>query len=187
MEIFRRLGLAAKMRDAGLPAGLSATTCLPHLGDRARSCRASTLPSRAGRYRGEKGPTTAGGRRRSRRIASTSLSSSRCCSRTPRRSRASAFSTAPSSRASRRTSTASSAGARSRQRRAHHDRLPLSGRLRRRPLGRAQGDRRRAGRRSPVVQRVQSTYFRAPELMGLLPGKPALDVSTPSIRAAAAP
>jgi 2-polyprenyl-6-methoxyphenol hydroxylase-like FAD-dependent oxidoreductase len=54
MEIFRRLGLAAKIRDTGLPAEYrnDVVNCVSALGAELSRIR---LPSRAGRVRGEKG------------------------------------------------------------------------------------------------------------------------------------
>ena len=55
MEVFRRLGLAEKIRATGLPAEYP-RRCRPAASrPPGRSCRASSLPSRAGRVRGEQG------------------------------------------------------------------------------------------------------------------------------------
>ena len=54
----------------------------------------------------------------------------------------------------------------------------LPGRLRRRPLDRAQGDRRDASSATPVIQRVQSTYIRAPTLLVAHPGRAAPGAAT---------
>src|SRR6516165_2948889 len=96
MEIFRRLGLADRIRNTGLPPAYrnDVAMCVSVLGTELSRIK---LPSRAGRVRGEKGadghwPCAEWG------TASISSISSRCCSRTLRRSRASVSSTAPSSR-----------------------------------------------------------------------------------------
>src|ERR1044071_4942545 len=54
MEIFRRLGLAAKIRDTGLPSEYrnDVSCCISALGTELSRIK---LPSRAGRVRGEKG------------------------------------------------------------------------------------------------------------------------------------
>ena len=88
MEIFRRLGLAEKVRNAGLPADY------PHDISYRTSFTGPELtrihiPCRRDRFTEPTVPT-ATGRRRSRRIASTRFSSSRSCSSTRHRSRASA-------------------------------------------------------------------------------------------------
>ena len=54
MEIFRRLGLAGRIRDTGLPAEYrnDVSCCISALGSELSRIK---LPSRAGRVRGEKG------------------------------------------------------------------------------------------------------------------------------------
>ena len=99
MEIFRRLGVAEKVRNAGLAGGLSARHQLSHdvYGAGADAHRRFPAAATASRRRMAR---TATGRRRSRRIASTRSFSNRSCSSMPRRSRASASSTGPRSRMS---------------------------------------------------------------------------------------
>ena len=78
MEIFRQLGVAAAVRDCGLPAEYPQRRGVSDDDDRGRTrphphslSRGTVTPMRAAR--------TAGGRRRSRRIGSTRSSSSPCC------------------------------------------------------------------------------------------------------------
>ena len=136
MEIFRRLGVAAKLRDAGLPADYPNDVAYRTTVDRHRARAHSHSVPRASATRDKAAPIP-GGRRRSRRTASTRSTSSRCCSRMPRRM--------PRIRILNRTAVDDFTqderrryghGARSRHRRdACTIALRLSGRLRRRPLG----------------------------------------------------
>ena len=161
MEQFRRLGVAQK-RARRRPAGrLSERRRLPHQRDRHRAdAHPDPVPARP-LHRHRAAPTP-GGRRPSRRTASTRSTSSRSCSSTRRR--------LPGVTLLNRTQVTgfaqdddgvSGAARRPRHRRDAQHPLPLPGRLRRRPLARAQADRREA-RRHAVIQRVQSTYIRAP-------------------------
>ena len=84
MELFRRLGVARKLRDAGLPRGLPQRRRLPHDDGRPRAdAHPDPLPARP--LHRDAAARTPGGRRPSRRTASTRSSSSRSCSSTPRR------------------------------------------------------------------------------------------------------
>ncbi len=55
MEIFRRLGVAGKIRETGLPPEFRNDVVMLRDGDRTPSLSRISLPSRAGRMRGEKG------------------------------------------------------------------------------------------------------------------------------------
>ena len=90
MEIFRRLGIADKIRDTGPRRRNSASTCRAACRRPARSCHGSSC-RRAPAVSAVRRATTAGGRPRNGRIASTSFFSSRYCSHTPPRIRASAI------------------------------------------------------------------------------------------------
>ena len=86
MEIFRRLGVARALRDAGLPADYPNDVAYrtTFTGEELSRTR---FPAGATATRPPAGPTP-GGRRRSRRTASTRSTSSRSFLRTPRRRRA---------------------------------------------------------------------------------------------------
>ena len=94
MEIFRRLGVAGKIRETGLPAEYPQRRGLLRLGHRYRAIAHHAAVARPAACAARRA-TTAGGRPRNGRIGSISCFLSRCCSRTRRRSRASASSTAP--------------------------------------------------------------------------------------------
>ena len=173
MEVFRRLGIAD--RRSATPAcrpEYPQRRVLLRLGDRHGAVAHQAAVARRPRPRRE-------GRRRlvadarSGRTGSTSCSSSRCCSRTPRRSRASASSTAPSSRNSPRTSSGVTGIARDLD---SGERITIRCRYLVGCDGGRSAVRHGIGAELagiPVVQRVQSTYFRAPKLKSMLPGEPA--------------
>ena len=76
MEIFRRLGMAQTVRDAGLPADYPNDIAFRTTATGIEFARI-TIPCRADRYTARRAGH-AGGRRRSRRIGSTRFISSRC-------------------------------------------------------------------------------------------------------------
>ena len=168
MEIFRRLGVAQKLRDAGLARRLSERLLLPHHGDRHRARRASRFPAGATATPPPAAPTP-GGRRPSRRTASTRSTWSRSCSRMPRRmpgvthpephARSTDFDAGRDDGV-----VATAPRPRYRRRRVAIARRYLVG-CDGGTLAGAQGDRRRRCAGTPVIQRVQSTYIRAPQLL----------------------
>jgi choline dehydrogenase-like flavoprotein len=104
MEQFRRLGLAADVRGAGLPPDYPNDVAFRTSVTGTELSRIH-IPARATATRTRAVPM-AGGRRPSRRTASTRSISSRSCSRTPRRKPACGSGTAARRPASRRTSAA---------------------------------------------------------------------------------
>ena len=169
MELFRRLGVARAAARRGLARRLPERRLLPHDDARDGSSRASRSPAGATATRPRAAPTP-GGRRPSRRTGSTRSFWSRSSSSTPASlERVTHPQPRRILRASRRT------------RRASRHRRARSTRARRSPSRRAilsaatAADRDACAGRSarsslgdPVVQRVQSSYIRAPELLALL-------------------
>jgi 2-polyprenyl-6-methoxyphenol hydroxylase-like FAD-dependent oxidoreductase len=170
MEIFRRLGLADKIRDTGLPPEfrIDVSLCVSATGQELSRIK---LPSRAGRVRGEKGddgawPTAEWPHRINQLFLEPLLfaeASSRPRIRILNRTEFVEFSQDADGVSStardldsgetitiRSRYLAGCDGGRSTVRRAMGSKL--------------------AG--IEVVQRVQSTYFRAPKLMSMLPGEP---------------
>src|SRR5215216_2531328 len=171
MEIFRRLGLAAKIRDTGLPPEYrnDVSCCISALG--AELSRID-LPSRAGRIRGEKGadghwPTAEWGHRINQLHLEPLLF---------------AYAAAqPRIRILNRTQfeelTQDDQGVSATVRDLDSDE-PLT--IDCRYLVGCDGGRSTVRKAIgaelagiPVYQRVQSTYFRAPKLKSMLPGEPA--------------
>ena len=136
MEIFRRLGLADKIRDTGLPPEfrIDVSCCVSATG---RELSRIKLPSRAGRVRGEKGddgswPTAEWPHRINQLFLEPLLFAHAAAQpriRILNRTEFQEFSQDEHGVTAHR--------ARSRQRRAHHHHLPLSRRLRRRPVCRS--------------------------------------------------
>ena len=145
------------------------------------------IPCRRDRFTSDGWARIATGRRRSRRTASTRSFSSRSCSSTPRRSRASASSTGRRSktwwcRIRPRDVTLRDLDTGAVRRSSCRYLIGCDGARSDRP----QGDRRRVDRRRRSIQRVQSTFIRAPRpdrpsAAAIAPGAPA-----PSIRGARA-
>ena len=159
MEVFRRLGLADKIRDTGLPAEFrnDVSCCVSATGKELSRIK---LPSRAGRVRGEKGddgwwPTPEPPHRVNQFFLEPVLFAHAAAQpriRILNRTQFEEFT---------QDADGVTATARSRQRRAHHDHLPLSGRLRRRPLDGAPGDRRHARRHAGRSARAVDLFPRA--------------------------
>jgi 2-polyprenyl-6-methoxyphenol hydroxylase-like FAD-dependent oxidoreductase len=170
MEIFRRLGLADKIRDTGLPPEfrVDVSLCVSATGQELSRIK---LPSRAGRVRGEKGddgawPTAEWPHRINQLFLEPLLfaeASSRPRIRILNRTEFVEF----SQDADGVTSTA----------RDFDSGETIT--IRSRYLAGCDGGRSTVRRAMgsklagiEVVQRVQSTYFRAPKLMSMLPGEP---------------
>ncbi len=161
MEIFRRLGVAGAVRDAGLPPDYPNDVAYrtSFLGQELSRIR---IPCRLDRYTPSDGPDMSG-RRRSRRIASTRFIWSPSCSSMPRSARMRIINRVSvlesrSAMASQVTACATSTAGRL------PAGLPLPDRLRRRAVRvvRKAIGAELAG--DAIIQRVQSTYIRAPGL-----------------------
>ena len=187
MEIFRRLGVAQAIRDAGLPADYPERRRVPHHASPARSCRASrfragatAIPPAAAR--------TPGGRRPSRRTASTRSISNRSLfdlRRGDRRAHAAQpHAVNDFEQDDRRRDRARHADLDDRRDVTIRARLPR--RLRRRPLGRAQGDRRQAVRRPRSCSACNRPISARRTLLARADRKPGLGHVLAQSRAAAA-
>jgi 2-polyprenyl-6-methoxyphenol hydroxylase-like FAD-dependent oxidoreductase len=171
MEIFRRLGLATKIRDVGLPAEYrnDVSCCITATG---QELSRITLPSRAGRARGEQGddswwPTPEPSHRINQLFLEPTLFAHAAAQpriRTLNRTMFEYFSQTEQG------VTAVVHDLDSGERVSVFCRYLVGCDGGRSTVRRAIGAEL-AG--VPVVQRVQSTFFRAPKLMSMLPGKPA--------------
>ena len=171
MEIFRRLGLAKKIRDTGLPPEYrnDVACCVSALGTELSRIK---LPSRAGRVRGEKGadghwPTAEWGHRINQLHLEPLLFAHAAAQSRIRILNRARFEEL----------TQDNDGVTAIVRDLDSDELLT---IRCRYLAGCDGGRsivRKAIGAElagiPIYQRVQSTYFRAPKLKSLLPGKPA--------------
>ena len=160
MEVFRRLGLAGKIRDTGLPPEfrIDVSCCVSATGKELSRIK---LPSRAGRVRGEKGddgwwPTAEWPHRINQLFLEPLLFEHAAAQPRIRILNRTEFQEFTPGRA-----TASPPSPRPRQRRAHHHHLPLSRRLRRRPLVGAPRHRRGACRHSGGAARAVHLFPRA--------------------------
>jgi 2-polyprenyl-6-methoxyphenol hydroxylase-like FAD-dependent oxidoreductase len=170
MEIFRRLGLADKIRNTGLPPEfrIDVSLCVSATGQELSRIK---LPSRAGRVRGEKGddgawPTAEWPHRINQLFLEPLLfseASARPRIRILNRTEFVGF----SQDANGVTSTARDLDS--------GDTITIRSRYLAGCDGGRSAVRRAMGSKLAgieVVQRVQSTYFRAPKLMSMLPGEP---------------
>ena len=167
MEIFRRLGVAGKLRNAGLPADYPNDVAYRTTFDRPRAHAASRSPAAATATRHRRRRTSAG-RHPSRRTASTRSSSSRSWATTPTQApRLTVVHRAerpPTSRRSEATASRRSwrdldSGGRPRSPAA------LPGRLRRRPSLVRKHDRRHLRRRRRAAAQPVDVHLRAPDLL----------------------
>jgi 2-polyprenyl-6-methoxyphenol hydroxylase-like FAD-dependent oxidoreductase len=171
MEIFRRLGLATKIRDVGLPAEYrnDVSCCITATG---QELSRITLPSRAGRARGEQGddswwPTPEPSHRINQLFLEPTLFAHAAAQpriRMLNRTMFQYFSQTEQGV----TAVVHDLDSGERVSVFCHYLVGCDGG--RSTVRRAIGAEL-AG--VPVVQRVQSTFFRAPKLMSMLPGKPA--------------
>ena len=155
---------AARRRPAGR---LPERRGVPHHASPASSCRASPSPAARDRYTETERPRRAGGRRPSRRTASTRSSWSRCCcahaAALPgvtllNRTQVDGF--AQDERRRRRH------GARPRRRRRAHHRARATWSAATAAARPCASRSARSSTARAVIQRVQSTYIRAPQLRG---------------------
>jgi 2-polyprenyl-6-methoxyphenol hydroxylase-like FAD-dependent oxidoreductase len=171
MEIFRRLGLAEKIRQSGLPPDYrnDVSCCISATGPELSRIR---LPSRAGRMRGEKGddgwwPTAEFPHRINQLFLEPLLFAHAAAQPRIRildRTRFDEFAQGPDGVAARAENLDDG------------KRVTLTGRYLVGCDGGRSAVRHGIGAELvgiPVVQHVQSTYFRAPQLIDLLPGEPA--------------
>jgi 2-polyprenyl-6-methoxyphenol hydroxylase-like FAD-dependent oxidoreductase len=171
MEIFRRLGLATKIRDVGLPAEYrnDVSCCITATG---QELSRITLPSRAGRARGEQGddswwPTPEPSHRINQLFLEPTLFAHAAAQPRIRMLNRAMFEDFSQTEQG---VTAVVHDLDSGERVSVFCRYLVGCDGGRSTVRRAIGAEL-AG--VPVVQRVQSTFFRAPKLMGMLPGKPA--------------
>ena len=172
MEIFRRLGVAKAIREAGLPADYPNDVSY-RVSFTGKELSRIPIPCRRDRYTATE-VRTPGGRQPSPRIGSTKSTSNRRCPRTPRRSPASLCSIALRSialnrrlRASPRKAPNSTAISRSRYRADFLVGCDGGRSAIRRAIGATLSG-------TAEVQRVQSTYIRAPSLLVMSELKPSM-------------
>jgi 2-polyprenyl-6-methoxyphenol hydroxylase-like FAD-dependent oxidoreductase len=171
MEIFRRLGLATKIRDVGLPAEYrnDVSCCITATG---QELSRITLPSRAGRARGEQGddswwPTPEPSHRINQLFLEPTLFAHAAAQPRIRMLNRAMFEDFSQTEQGV-TAVVHDLDSGERVSVFCHYLVGCDGG--RSTVRRAIGAEL-AG--VPVVQRVQSTFFRAPKLMSMLPGKPA--------------
>jgi 2-polyprenyl-6-methoxyphenol hydroxylase-like FAD-dependent oxidoreductase len=171
MEIFRRLGLATKIRDVGLPAEYrnDVSCCITATG---QELSRITLPSRAGRARGEQGddswwPTPEPSHRINQLFLEPTLFAHAAAQPRIRMLNRAMFEDFSQTEQGV-TAVVHDLDSGARVSVFCHYLVGCDGG--RSTVRRAIGAEL-AG--VPVVQRVQSTFFRAPKLMSMLPGKPA--------------
>jgi 2-polyprenyl-6-methoxyphenol hydroxylase-like FAD-dependent oxidoreductase len=171
MEIFRRLGLATKIRDVGLPAEYrnDVSCCITATG---QELSRITLPSRAGRARGEQGddswwPTPEPSHRINQLFLEPTLFAHAAAQPRIRMLNRTMFEDFSQTEQGV-TAVVHDLDSGERVSVFCHYLVGCDGG--RSTVRRAIGAEL-AG--VPVVQRVQSTFFRAPKLMSMLPGKPA--------------
>jgi 2-polyprenyl-6-methoxyphenol hydroxylase-like FAD-dependent oxidoreductase len=170
MEVFRRLGLAAKIRDTGLPPEfrIDVSLCVSATGKELSRIK---LPSRAGRVRGEKGddgwwPTAEWPHRINQLFLEPLLFEHAAVQSRIRILNRTEF------LEFRQDEEGATAIARNLD---SGEKITITSRYLVGCDGGRSAVRRGIGAKLAgieVVQRVQSTYFRAPKLMGLLPGEP---------------
>ena len=171
MEIFRRLGLAEKIRDAGLPAEYrnDVSCCVSATG---KELSRITLPSRAGRARGERGddswwPTPEPSHRINQLFLEPVLFAHAAAQQRIRFLNRTMFEGLSQTEQG---VTAAVRNLDSGERFSVRSRYLVGCDGARSTVRKAMGAEL-AG--MPIVQHVQSTFFRAPALISMLPGKPA--------------